>query len=122
MKYNAMSVRRYKNKGQDELFNKALMQYTLRRIERKPTKVDFGGLRDNPHYLVPESNYESVYEFWIEEDDGRTDAELQEYCDEMEVHNYTPYDCSGLMCTCYISWYRNKSGLISFVHKKNLDV
>ena len=122
MKYNIATIRRYKNKGQDELFNRALMQRVLKNVNKRTPKIDFGGLRDNSHFLVPDSDYESSYEFWIEEANGRTDEELNEYCDEMEVHNYTPYDCSGLMCTCYISWYRNKSGLISFVHKKNLDV
>jgi len=122
MKYNIATIRRYKNKGQDELFNKALMQRVLKNVNKRTPKIDFGGLSDNPHYLVPDSDYESSYEFWIEEANGRTDEELNEYCDEMEVHNCTPYDCSGLMCTAYITWYRNKSGLISFVHKKNLDV
>ena len=122
MKYNAMSIKRYKNKDQKELANRALMQNILKRANKRRPKIAVKSLSDEPHYLVPESNYESVYEFWIEEAQGRTDEELQEYCDEMEVHNNTPYDCSGFMCTCYISWYRNKSGLISFVHKKNLDV
>ena len=122
MKYNIASIRRYKNAEKSGLFNKALMQNILKRANKRTPKIDFGGLQDNPHFLVPESNYESVYEFWIEESYDRTDAELNEYCDEMEVHNCTPYDCSGLMCTSYITWHRNKSGLISFVHKKNLDV
>lgn len=121
MKYNAMSIRRYKNKDQKELTNRALMQNILKRANKRRPKT-IKSLSDTPHYLVPENNYETVYEFWIEEAQGRTDEELQEYCDEMEVHNNTPYDCSGLWCTCYISWYRNKSGLISFVHKQNLDV
>lgn len=121
MKYNAMSIRRYKNKDQKELANRALMQNIIKRANKRRPKT-IKSLSDEPHYLVPESNYESVYEFWIEEANDRTDEELQEYCDEMEVHNCTPYDCSGLMCTTYITWYRNKSGLVSFIHKKCLDV
>lgn len=118
MKYNYMSIKRYKNKDQKE---RALMQNILKRTNKRRPKT-IKSLSEKPHYLVPESNYESIYEFWIEEAGDRTDEELQEYCDEMEVHNNTPYDCSGFWCTCYISWYRNKSGLISFVHKQNLDV
>lgn len=64
---------------------------------------------------------ESVTYYGIVRDYGETDEEIQEWIDEMEVHNTSPYDCSGKLCTAWISWKRTPSG-ISVVHHMVLDV
>ena len=121
MKYNIASIRRYSNAGKKDLCLSAISRYADKRTYNKGAKQDLGGLRDCVHFMYDEDG-EGVTEFWLEDLKDWTDAEIREYMKEQEVHNYTPYDCSGKLCTMYISFHRNPSGLVSFVHCKTLDV
>lgn len=122
MKYNMATLKRLQKNGKQDLLNEAWKRHLLKSINKQRPKKDYGGLRDCTHYLCNDEMGESVWEFWIEDKGNLTDEELQEYIDEMEVHNNTPYDCSGLLCTAWIQFHRNPSGLVSFIHKRNLDV
>lgn len=67
-------------------------------------------------------DYEGGFEFWIDPSLlDATDEEIEEYMDELEEHNNTPYDCSGKLCTSWISWSRTPSG-VAIIHRKDLDV
>lgn len=50
-----------------------------------------------------------------------SDEELEKIARDCEVHNTSPYDCSGKLCTSWITWKRTPSG-VSFVHRMRLDV
>lgn len=53
---------------------------------------------------------------------GYTDEDLQELFDEMRIRpRYAAYDCTGDPFTIYITWHRNPSGLISYVHRIGYD-
>lgn len=53
---------------------------------------------------------------------GYTDEYLQELFDEMRIRpRYAAYDCTGDPFTIYITWHRNPSGLISYVHHIGYD-
>lgn len=53
--------------------------------------------------------------------DDMTDEEIDFEMRQMEVHNYSPYDCSGKLCTAWLSWKRIPLG-ISVVHCYRLDI
>ena len=65
-------------------------------------------------------------EYWTEyglfDGAGMGDGEVQEVIDEMRYRVYSPYDCTGKPYTVWISWHRNPSGLISYIHRVGLDV
>lgn len=51
-----------------------------------------------------------------------TDEDLRELFDEMRIRpRYAAYDCTGDPFTVYITWHRNPSGLISYVHRIGYD-
>lgn len=79
-------------------------------------------LREAWRCYYPESDYESMYEYGIcKLYDGDTDEDIKEYVKSLERHNTTPYDCSGKMVTCWITWKRTPVGL-AIVHRMTLDV
>lgn len=52
-----------------------------------------------------------------------TEEEVNEWIGEnMWVRIYSDYDCTGKAFTTDITWHRNPSGLISYVHRMALDV
>lgn len=53
--------------------------------------------------------------------DDMTDEEIDFEMRQMEVHNYSPYDCSGKLCTAWLTWKRIPLG-ISVVHCYCLDI
>jgi len=70
----------------------------------------------------PENDYESMYEYGIVPlDDDATEEDIEEIVRDLERHNTTPYDCSGRLCTSWISWKRTPVGL-AIVHRLTLDV
>lgn len=64
---------------------------------------------------------ESMYEYGLANWLHWKDDDIQRAVRDMERHNTTPYDCSGKMCTCWISWKRTKAG-VAIVHYMTLDV
>ena len=65
-------------------------------------------------------------EYWTEYGlfDGRglTDEDIEEIIDSYRYIVRSPYDCTGLPTTCWITWHRNPTGLISYIHCVGLDV
>ena len=52
-----------------------------------------------------------------------TDEEIREWVmDNMWVSIYSDYDCTGREFTTSITWHRNPSGLISYIHSMALDI
>ena len=79
-------------------------------------------LREEWRSYCPENDYETMYEYGILElCEADTDEDIEDYVKSLEVHNTSPYDCSGKMCTRWISWRRTPVGL-AIVHKLCLDV
>lgn len=52
---------------------------------------------------------------------GEPEEEIREFIRDMEVHNNSPYDCSGKLCTMWIDWKVTPAGL-AVVHHMCLDV
>lgn len=78
-------------------------------------------LREESRFYYPPNDYEAMYEYGFADWLDWTDEEIKEAVNAMERHNTTPYDCSGKMCTCWISWKRTPVG-VAIVHKLTLDV
>lgn len=53
--------------------------------------------------------------------DEMTDEEIAEEMRGLERHNYSQYDCSGKLCTIWLTWKRVKAGL-SVCHCMCLDI
>ena len=67
-------------------------------------------------------DYEGVTEYGIETSLlYAEDWEIEEFVRSLEVHNTSPYDCSGKLCTSWITWKRTPVG-VAIVHRKTLDV
>ena len=118
MKYNIASIRRMKD-------NQLKTDATIRLIEKKlhkqkPKRIK--SLQEDTRLYYSEKDYESWLEYGFFEAGDMTDEEIQEYVDEMEIHIYSPYDCTGKVFTQWITWHRNPCGLISVIHKKSIDV
>lgn len=66
---------------------------------------------------------ESVTEYRIFPGDwsDMTDEEIYEELRWLERHNYSQYDCTGKLCTAWLTWKRVKAGL-SVCHCMVLDV
>lgn len=66
---------------------------------------------------------ESVTEYRIFPGDysDMTDEEIHEELRWLERHNYSQYDCTGKLCTAWLTWKRVKAGL-SVCHCMVLDV
>ncbi len=64
------------------------------------------------------------YGFVFPEDiDLGSDEELRDWFEEnMAVRIFSDYDCTGRAFTTNITWHRNPSGLISYVHRMAIDV
>ena len=78
-------------------------------------------LMNEERYYYPPNNWESVYEYGIATCDDETDEEIDAWVRGMERHNASLYDCSGKLCTSWISWKRTPVG-IAIVHAMTLDV
>lgn len=118
MKYNCASIKRMKD-------NQQKLDATIRYIEKRCHKMKpktIKSLQEDTRLYCSDR----LGEYWIEygffEGNGMTDEEIQEYVDDMEIHVYSPYDCTGKEITIWITWHRNPCGLISVIHKKGLDV
>ena len=77
-------------------------------------------LREDSRFYYREDG-ESMYEYGLADWLHWTDEEIKRAVRDMERHNTTPYDCSGKMCTCWISWKRTPAG-VAIVHAMVLDV
>lgn len=53
--------------------------------------------------------------------DDVLDEEIEEELRPLEVHNFSQYDCTGKLCTAWLTWKRVKAGL-SVCHCLCLDV
>ena len=79
-------------------------------------------LREEWRCYYPKNDYESMYEYGIcELNDNDTDEDIEDFVRSLERHNTSPYDCSGKMCTHWITWKRTPVGL-AIVHYMVLDV
>lgn len=60
-------------------------------------------------------------EYRIYPDHGETDEEIREWVDEMWMHVFSPYDCTGQVFTVDIHWKRVPAGIV-LIHVKGLDI
>ena len=69
---------------------------------------------------------ESDGEYWTEyglfDGSDMSDDEVREAIDDMRYIVCSPYDCTGKPTTCWITWHRNPTGLISYIHRVGLDI
>ena len=65
-------------------------------------------------------------EYWTEYGmfDGRglTDDDIREILDTYRYIVNSPWDCTGQPTTCWLTWHRNPTGLISYIHRVGLDI
>lgn len=118
MKYNVQAIKRMKDQS---LKQEAIGRLIDKRLHNQRIFRCDGGLRDTIHYICEDEYGESVREFWFEDFGDWTDEELEDYTRDLIVRNPYPWDCSGLMVTYGLTWHRNPSGLISFVHWRVRD-
>ena len=75
-------------------------------------------LREESRFLYRHDG-ESMYEYGLAKWLDWTDDDIQRAVRDMERHSV--YDCSGKMCTRWISWKRTPAG-VAIVHAMVLDV
>lgn len=75
-------------------------------------------LREDSRFYYREDG-ESMYEYGLADWLHWTDDDIQRAVRDMERHS--AYDCSGKMCTRWISWKRTPAG-VAIVHAMVLDV
>lgn len=118
MKYNCASIKRMKD-GLAK--NDAMIRYIEKRCHKTKPKT-IKSLQDDTHLHYSDRLGESWFEYGFFEAKDWTDEEIQEFVDDMEIHINSPYDCTGMVFTQWITWHRNPCGLVSVIHKKGLDV
>lgn len=118
MKYNIASIKRMKD---DQMKSTALIRYIEKRCHKLKPKI-IKSLQEEERLCYSDRLGESWLEYGFFEAEDWTDEEIQEYVDDMEIHVYSPYDCTGQPFTQWITWHRNPCGLISIIHKKSLDI
>ena len=79
-------------------------------------------LANNPRIHCEENDWESYTEYGFLLGTGYTDEELDEIREDMRLRVTSPYDCSGQHFTMWMTFHRNPSGLISYVHRIGIDV
>lgn len=97
--------------------------YKLRHPVRTPRYGNsIESLMESEHIVAdPDApEYWSVFGFVDPED--ATDEEIQDYFDDMRVVINSPYDCTGRAFTSSLTWHRNPSGLVSYVHRMAVDI
>ena len=119
MKYNFKSIKRMKD---TDLRDEAWTRYFLKgHYKTKPVKVS-PSLQDDWHYAYDEDG-EGWTEFGFFEANEMTDEEIDEAVEEMKIRPAFPaWDCSGLVFTSWITWYKNPCGWVSVIHRKSIDV
>ena len=109
-----MHTNKYKVRDETKRMYRANVKRCYDRLA-KPLTEDFRTLGDP-------ADDEAMFEYGIDPRlSDYTDAELEDFFRDQEVHNTSPYDCSGKMCTSWIVWKRTPVG-VAFVHRKHLDV
>ena len=78
-------------------------------------------IQENWRRLYPREDGEYWYDYCIFEDGGESDEKIQQYVDSLQVHNYTPYDCSGKPVTRWLHWKRVAAGIV-IIHELALDI
>lgn len=64
---------------------------------------------------------ESITFYWVDAEMRGSDAEIEKAISDLEIHNGSPYDCSGRLCTLWIIWKRCPAG-VAIVHHMALDI
>lgn len=118
MKYNCASIKRMKD---GPLKSEAILQYLEKRFHKTKPKVIKSLQEDTRLHCSDELGTDWIEYGFFEAKDW-TDEEIQEFVDDMEIHINSPYDCTGMVFTQWITWHRNPCGLVSVIHKKGLDV
>ena len=105
----------------------------FRKIEKKSYKRMHGGapkevrpLLDEERIFITKEDRELGEPYWYEYGFLRgtnwTDEEVEEIIDDMVYRVHSMYDCTGEPTTVWLTWHRNPSGLISFVHHVTIDI
>lgn len=79
-------------------------------------------LTEQERFAYNEDCDELIEYGFIQGAEGATDEEIQKCCDGERIRINSPYDCTGKWFTWSITWHRNPSGLVSYIHRKGLDV
>ena len=76
-----------------------------------------------PRIAYDPNDPESWTEYgFIKESEQWNEQDIQEWKKEEWIRICSPYDCTGKPCTMWISTHKNPCGLVSFIHKKALDL
>lgn len=119
MKHNLTFIKRLNKTKNNDLMYKALMERIVCKANNKGVLKPIQSLSEGLHIRVSESG-ESWKEYGII--DNMSDSELDELINDEWLTINSPYDCTGKAFSCWIDTKRNKSGLISWIHCKGIDV
>ena len=116
MKYNYKAIKRITD---NDLKMKATARYFFKKHNKKQGR-ELKSLQDDWHCI---GDWDSWTEYRFFDVDGMTDEDIEFMVNSYRIDpNFPAWDCSGLAFTAWIDWHRNPSGLVSVVHKINLDV
>jgi len=100
-----------------------------RKILKKDYRRNHGGVMRETKPLSKELRIRADEDgdaYWTEYGlfDGRglTDEDIEEIIDSYRYIIRSLWDCTGLPHTCWITWHRNPTGLISYIHRVGLDI
>lgn len=100
----------------------------LRKILKEDYKRNHGGVMrevkplTKAHRIRVDEDGEHWTEYGLFNGRGLTDEDIEEIMDSYRYIVRSPYDCTGLPTTCWITWHRNPTGLISYIHCVTLDL
>ena len=108
----------FKDEKQFRKFKKILRKHYSQGVPKEVRPLteesrigDFGGL------------YEECFtEYGFLRGTDYTDEELDEIREDMRLRVTSPYDCSGQHFTMWLTFHRNPSGLISYIHRIGTDI
>lgn len=105
-------------------FRKAMKRAYKEMVPRSRNRMvdTTASLTEHEVLVVDRDDNENWYYIGIMDPENDTDAEIQEYFDDMVVEIHSDYDCTGRSFTRYISWHRNPNGMVSYVHAMTIDV
>lgn len=108
------------DKGKLDMSNPIYRKF-LRKHFNLGKPVDCEPLWQKSRVYCGPDDYESYREYGFLGVD-MTDEEINEAVNEMWIHIYSQYDCTGKPFTQWIDTHANPSGFVSFVHSIGIDV
>ena len=90
---------------------------------RKPAPTKSLQFEERKRWLEDEESSVEYGFLPFDWDNDMVKEDVEEWLSEnMEIHNYSPYDCTGKLFTKWIDWHVNPDNSISFIHRMGLDI